>query len=335
MGCEVHVMHWTRKNITPYRLPPSTPVTAYDRERFSPATIIDLARKVQPDIVYIAGWQDLGYLPAARALRREGVPVVIGFDDQWLGKFRQHVGGLLSRFVLKPLFFSHAWVAGPLQYEFAKRFGFRNDEIIFHLLSGDTDLFKGVRERRNAKASSGFLYVGAMRRIKGVDILLSAYDIYRHELGGSWTLNCVGNGELAESVARHANVQHTAFSKQDDLISLAEQAGALILPSRRDQWGVVVHEFAAAGLPLILSEGVGAASQFLIPGYNGFRMRNADPRDLAEKMWQLEQRSEVERRVMGQRSAELSKAINPEISAQSFLSVRWERSVAKLPREHS
>lgn len=334
-GCELHVMRWTRRNITPYQLPWSLPVATYDRESFSTRAIMDLARALRPDIAYIAGWQDLGYLPAAMALRRSGTPVVVGFDDQWLGKWRQRAGALLSRFILRPLFFSHAWVAGPRQYAFAQRLGFRDDEIIFHLLSADTRLFGTVPERRLSSATTGFLYVGALRRVKGVDVLLDAYDIYRKDLGGAWTLTCVGSGELAERVARCPDVQHIGFSDQDELAGLAERAGAFILPSRLDQWGVVVHEFASAGLPLILSEGVGAAPQLLIPGYNGFRVRNADPADLALAMRRMELGSEEERRAMGKRSTELAMAINPEMSAQSFLSLAGRASAPVSRRAHS
>jgi glycosyltransferase involved in cell wall biosynthesis len=41
------------------------------------------------------------------------------------------------------------------------------------------------------------------------------------------------------------------------------------MPSKKEPWGVVLHEMAIAGLPLLASENVGAASAFLREGENG------------------------------------------------------------------
>ncbi len=103
-------------------------------------------------------------------------------------------------------------------------------------------------------------------------------------------------------------------------MQLARQSGAFILPSRYEPWGVVVHEFATAGLPLLLSEHVGARPQFLIDGLNGYTFYQDSAKDLAQKMHQLSSLSCESLLKMGQVSAGMAKRVTPEIAAASFVS---------------
>ena len=47
-------------------------------------------------------------------------------------------------------------------------------------------------------------------------------------------------------------------------------ADVFALLSRHEPWGVAVNEAAASGLPLLLSDRVGAAADLLRDGENGF-----------------------------------------------------------------
>src|SRR5207247_9047285 len=53
-------------------------------------------------------------------------------------------------------------------------------------------------------------------------------------------------------------------------------ADVFALLSSRETWGVVVNEAAASGLPLILSDQVGAAHDLLQDGDNGLLVRAGD-----------------------------------------------------------
>jgi glycosyltransferase involved in cell wall biosynthesis len=323
-SAEVNVIHWDDKRLTPYIPKETENVNFYKRSSFDTYLLDKFAMEMSPDIVYISGWQDLGYLPIARKLKQMGKPVVVGFDDQWTGSVRQYIGSALLRLFFRKWHFSHAWVAGPYQYEYARKMGFERNKIIFNLLSCNIDVFSHGVESLLFKAEKYpklFLYVGNFRKIKGTDILIEAYSIFRDEYKGDWGLLCVGNGPMESLLASQSGIEVKGFSSEDELVEISKMCGAFILPSRFDQWGVVVHEFALTGLPLILSENVGSCPMFLINGHNGYKYRNNSARDLAGKMKIISSMSPQVLLKMGYMSNRLGASITPSSSAASLISV--------------
>lgn len=319
----VHVVSWDKNKLKPYVPPECDNITFYKRSEYDVTGLARLAAETNPDIVYISGWMDKGYLTVAEQLRRRKIPVVSGFDDVWEGRPRQLAACLLFKFTYKK-YFSHAWVAGPYQFEFVSRLGFTKNEIIFNLLSANTEFFNSgsdfLVEKKKAYPRA-FLYAGNFRDIKGTDILAAAFTKYSTEYHGDWKLICVGNGPMKNLLNSIPGVEVVGFSSQDELLELVKRSGIFILPSRHEQWGVVVHEFTAAGMPLILSEAVGSRPVFLIEGFNGMSYRHNSVDLLAKAMDIMSRKSDDELVRMGRNSAILSGAISPEISAASFVSI--------------
>ncbi len=82
-------------------------------------------------------------------------------------------------------------------------------------------------------------------------------------------------------------------------------ADVFALLSRHEPWGVVVNEAAASGLPLLLSDRVGAAPDLLRDGENGFLVPVDDAPAAAEALRKLGD-AELRRR-LGARSAEIAR----------------------------
>ena len=93
------------------------------------------------------------------------------------------------------------------------------------------------------------------------------------------------------------------------------------MPSKFEPWGVVVHEFAAAGLPLLLTYSVGAASTFLIPGYNGYILKNNNIKDLTSILIKVINTNDIQLLQMMNNSNELSKRISPITSFHNLISI--------------
>lgn len=323
-GAEVHVVHWDHKKITPYQAPVVPNVYMYKRSELTADSILELARKILPSIIVVSGWMDKEYLTVAKQLRIEGSIVVCAFDGIWTGTLRQRVTTLLGCIGYFSQFFSHAWVAGFYQFEYARRLGFEKKKIVYDLYSADLNLFKSAYkdnlDEKRAKYPHRFLFVGRLEPIKGLDVLLKAWTA----LGAQrldWDLHIVGNGSLKAEFESAPSVVIKDFMQPAQLMQEVADAGVLILSSRGEPWGVVVHEFAAAGLPLIVSDVVGAASTFLISGMNGYSYSNNNVQALTHRIRQIIGMTDQEILIMSANSHFLSQRITPETSAENILSI--------------
>jgi glycosyltransferase involved in cell wall biosynthesis len=323
-GNEVHVVHWDHKKLTPYKAPVVPNVFMYSRSEHSVEQIKNLAKNIVPGVTVVSGWMDKGYMHVAKQLRLEGLPVAIGLDSHWHGRLNQWLTLILGQVGYFSRFYSHAWVAGLYQFEYARRLGFEKKNIIYDLYSADLSLFNKAyndsKENKQNNYPHRFLFVGRFEPVKGLDVLLQAWQ----QLGakkGDWELHLIGNGSLKAQIAATAGVVIKDFMQPEQLMQEVATAGCFLLPSRGEPWGVVVHEFAAAGLPLIVSDVVGASSAFLISGLNGFNFKVNDSKDLADRMHQIINMTDQELHAMAVNSHALSQRITPETSAGNLLSV--------------
>jgi len=328
----VEVFHWTQNKLTPFIPSEHTSnqnIRFHDRSAYTSAQIVEFAENFSPDLVYVTGWMDKGYFPALKKLKAMGIPVVAGLDGQWTGSLRKHLACLVMRWLYKKVYYSYIWVPGPLQYEYAARLGFKKNEIISNLLSGNSDLFseaaKALDSTKHNQYPLKFLYVGRFAETKGVDLLIEAFDIYKTQYHGTWGLTCIGNGpllaELKRAMTKHPDIEVEGFVPQTVLAQRATESGAFILPSRFEPWGVVAHEFASAGLPLILSEQVGARQQYLVDGFNGYTFFENSAESLAQKMYLLSTTAIDTLVEMGKRSAALASTTSPDLTVASLVSV--------------
>ena len=324
-GASVDVMHWNKNKLTPFVPASDLGVKFHDRSDFSTQDMIRFVTALAPDLIYVSGWQDKGYLPVVASLKKKGIPVVMGLDSQWIGSVRQKIGARIIKYWYKKRYFSYAWVPGPLQYEYAARVGFEKSEIICNLLTANSIVFQtaaaALHEKKRIIYPKHFLYVGRFVYTKGIDLLVRAYGIYQKKYHGDWGLTCIGNGPMYDELLTNSKIVVKPFLTQAELADEATRAGAFVLPSREDPWGVVVHEFATAGLPLILSEHVGSSKQFLVDGLNGYVMFNDSAEDLALKMHLVASTAASTLIDMGNISHQLAGSLTPKIAAASFMSV--------------
>ena len=289
-NANVHVVHWNHIKLTPYSPPSIKNVWYYKRTDFqSKQQLVKLALSVNPDIIYVSGWMDKGYLYIAKKFKRTGIPVVSGSDTQWKGNLKQRLATLIFPLTIKRCF-THLWVAGPYQFEYARKLGFNKKEIIFNCLTTDIEIFNKAyfqsKYLKNKNYPHRFLFVGRFDNIKGISLLIEAWKEIRNERN-DWELCFIGNGPLKSFLEQQEDVLVKDFMQPNDLINEVLQAGCFILPSIKEPWALVLHEFAAAGLPIICSDACGAAPLFVVPGYNGFIFDSFNTERLIEKMRQI------------------------------------------------
>jgi glycosyltransferase involved in cell wall biosynthesis len=185
-------------------------------------SLMQLAATLQPDLTVVSGWQEQRYLKVARRLRQQGRVVVSGFDGQWQGGLKQYLAVGLGLMGFFSRYFSHAWVAGAYQFEYARRLGFHKNNIVFDLYSADLPLFQacyqGHLDAKQSRYPHRFLFVGRFEPIKGLDTLLAAWQ----SLGaarGDWELHLIGNGSLKDKLIATPGIVVKDFMQPDQLVN--------------------------------------------------------------------------------------------------------------------
>jgi glycosyltransferase involved in cell wall biosynthesis len=121
-----------------------------------------------------------------------------------------------------------------------------------------------------------FLYAGNLGHHKGTDLLLEAFGSLSMKAS---QLRIVG-GSLANTPS---NVEVLARVPRAQLARHYSWADFLVLPSRFDGYGFVVAEALMMGVPVIVSDAVGAAD-LVEPGKNGWVFQSGDGDSLRDAM---------------------------------------------------
>jgi glycosyltransferase involved in cell wall biosynthesis len=125
--------------------------------------------------------------------------------------------------------------------------------------------------------------------------------------------------ERLEDLARIRGVRlHVAGDHAFEPLELYAAADVFALLSERETWAVVVNEAAACGLPLLLSDGIGAAHDLLADGENGFLVEAGDVDGAAGALHRLAGDPEL-RETYGARSRELARDWGYGPSVDGFL----------------
>jgi glycosyltransferase involved in cell wall biosynthesis len=136
---------------------------------------------------------------------------------------------------------------------------------------------------RPPEAMRRLLYVGRLLPLKGLtgfcDSLARHAEAHRDERLELWL---VGDGPLGPQLrarAFPANVRVRCLGERPfaELPELYRQAGLLVFPSLADEWGLVVNEAMAAGLPVLGSVYSQAVDELVQPGVQGWRFRPDSP----------------------------------------------------------
>jgi glycosyltransferase involved in cell wall biosynthesis len=321
-GHEVVLVRYPASQDAPFKEVFPTNLTVFDRKKFHKGELLRFATDFNPDVTYISGWVDKEYLQIGKWCKKLSKPVIMALDNPWEGTLRQFLGLVLFRISYSKSF-THAFVAGYRQYEFARKLGYEYSDIIFNMYAARTSNFDNTSiEARfcNGNPKKTLLYVGRLIPYKGIMELYSAFLEIEQELGASlnWHLEIYGNGLLRDKLLESNNIKVFEFIQPSDIPEVLNRTHAFCLPSYSESWGVSVHEFAAAGLALLISDGVSAREQFVINNFNGIVFKKAEIKNALLKLFSLK---DDELLKMGKNSRILSQKISPGTWASTFLSV--------------
>lgn len=282
----------------------------------------DLVRRLEgvleerpQDVVVIPGWSDRGVFAAMRWCLKKDVPLIVmsestAWDETrvwWKEWIKRRLVGLCSA----------ALVGGRAHADYMVQLGMPAGRVFLGYDAVDNRYFEDkVAEVRSRKSDvrkkydlPEYYFLASARFIekKNLARLLRAYAEYRRQAERSegradlrsptsemWSLVLLGDGPLKSDLCRlisdlslQGSVLLPGFKQYDDLPAYYGLASAFIHASTTEQWGLVVNEAMASGLPVLVSDRCGCARDLVQEGRNGFVFDPCDVEALAQLMLKI------------------------------------------------
>lgn len=160
--------------------------------------------------------------------------------------------GFLKKILLKKV--SLVMPAGIPHQQLFDKLNYRGDSIII----GGVGIFnkntKTIRRENIRSRNFRYIYVGRLVDVKNLKLLVATFN----ENGKSLTI--VGDGYLETELKAIAktNISFLGFIDNEKISPIYQSYDIFILPSQSETWGLVVEEAIYNGLPVIVSDKVGA-----------------------------------------------------------------------------
>jgi glycosyltransferase involved in cell wall biosynthesis len=293
--------------------------------------VLGVLRRSRPDCVVVSGWSTFASQAAIAWCRARRVPYVLVVESHdrdprsgWRRTVKQAVVPRVVRAAAAVL------VTGSLARESMIRRGACPEKVRVFANTVDVRAF-GERAARLAARRSELrrglglgdddvAVLSAARLVpeKALDVLLRA----AAEAGHGVVPVLAGDGPERSALAALAQehglrVVMPGALDWERIVEAYVACDVFALLSRHEPWGVVVNEAAACGLPLVLSEYVGAAHDLLVDGENGILVPVDDVAATSEALRRLARDPELRRR-FGARSRELAAGWGYEPSVEAF-----------------
>jgi glycosyltransferase involved in cell wall biosynthesis len=274
--------------------------------------VLGKLRAFRPDAVGVGGWNQPAFWQALVHCKAARVPLLIWIESTTRDARSEAVPlELAKRALVRGA--AGAFVPGRASAEYARALGVPEERIVVAPNAVDNAFF--AANARKPQDGCRFLYVGRLDPEKGLDLLLEAFERVPGELV------IAGDGSEAEALRGRAGagVRFLGPVARDDLPALYGSADVFVLPSRSEQWGMVLNEAAASGLTLVATDAAGAAYELVD---DDLRVPAGDVAALANAMRGLAGDSAL-RAESAERSRERVASLTPE---------RWAEGVLALAR---
>ena len=295
--------------------------------------VVPALGELQPDVVVVSGWSTFAAQAAIAWCGIKGIPyllVVESHDEGPRAGWRRTVKGT----VVPPIVERAAGllVTGSLARDSMVARGAHPERVRIFANTIDVEEFgrrvdELAADRRALRSTLGVgeddvivLSVARLAPEKGLGTLVRAV-----AGAGDSRLVLVVAGEGSERVriealARELGVRLVLAGdvEWERIVELYAAADVFALLSEREPWAVVVNEAAACGLPLVLTDRVGAAHDLLRNGENGALVAAGDVHGVATALRALAGDPALRRR-QGARSRELARDWGYGPSVDGFL----------------
>jgi glycosyltransferase involved in cell wall biosynthesis len=267
-------------------------------------------READPAVTMIPGWGTPASLIALEWCLRNQRPAVVMSESSAFDEKRYALSESIKRIVVS--LFSAGLAGGQLQMEYLISLGLPRDRVFTGYDVVDNEYFRQKAEEVRSQAmevrrkyglpENYFLASARFVPKKNLPTLIGAYARYRQLAGnrgdgqrttdnGPWDLVLLGDGPLKADLCRlisdlrlNGHVQLPGFVQYRDLPAYYALADVFVHTSITEQWGLVVNEAMATGLPVIVSKRCGCVPDLVAEGSNGFTFDPGSVESLAKLM---------------------------------------------------
>ena len=241
------------------------------------------------DALWVHGYASINALHAILAANALGIPVLLRAES-WLADRQRSLSTLAAKHLflqlLRPAIAATLPIGSRNRDYWAHYFGpdmpqflmpYAVDNAYFAARAAATDPNQLRAQLNLTPGRPIILFASKLQTRKHADHLLEAY---ARLCASSPTavpyLLIVGDGEERASLEARARelalegVRFLGFRNQSELPGLFALADVFVLPSRHEPWGLIVNEAMAAGCAVIVSDEVGAHSDLVTDGVEGF-----------------------------------------------------------------
>ena len=307
---------------------------------------------IDPDCVCVSGWgMTIGRMMELWALRSR-VPTVIFSESTEYDFERSFLKEGIKKQLVRAA--SSALVGGQAHREYMQQLGMDTNCIFLGHNVVDSSHFSAPAVKRPDslpdwfELNPYFLVCTRFGQKKNIPSLVRAYALYygrsREEGDQAFDLVIAGDGELRGEI--EATVAASGVADKVKLLGavdystlpwLYQNAQAFVHASTTEQWGLVVNEAMAAGVPVLISRRCGCAPDLVINDENGFQFDPFSEPDMAQVLWKFHCLPEKKRVSMGECSRKIIAQWGPARFAEGLSGavnqvVGKKGSAAWLPR---
>lgn len=259
---------------------------------------VDLCRclsSLNPDVLAISGYSRLSMLIALFWALFYKKKTILFSETKESDSTRVSYRELFKIIIARR--YNSALVGGKEHRDYLIKLGVSHEAIFYGYDVVDNSIFDPQAIKSLAKNIDKpyFLAINRFVPKKNLLFLIDSYAKYREMSGDkSWDLVLCGDGQQkGEIVAKIeqfglGDVIHLpGFLQQDALLPFFAHANCFVHSSTTEQWGLVVNEAMAAGLPLLVSENCGCFADLVIEGFNGFGFDPKNSEQLSKLMFKI------------------------------------------------
>jgi 1,2-diacylglycerol 3-alpha-glucosyltransferase len=261
-----------------------------DESKVGPSVLMksieDNLNNIRPNAVAINGWYDRSALAVLYWCLKTGTPVVVMSESSEADDKRIWWKEILKKRIIQQ--FDAALVGGIRHANYLKKLGLKNEQIFFGYDVVDNRYFETEANRareqsklwrqKKALPENYFLMVSRFIKKKNLPFVICAYKNYFNKAGeNAWHLYILGDGPLKEELFQmviemnlNDMVHFEGFKQYDELPIYYGLANAFVHASTIEQWGLVVNEAMASGLPVIISNACGCVPELVHDNINGY-----------------------------------------------------------------